>query len=1480
MATFNPFNKSIKESINVDFKDRHSPQKVILCNRENQFYGEFVGAVKATELDVDGGTFSNVQLSNVSLIDKDGKEWDLSQINQDITDLKAEIHQIKEDQMITALCVEISGNTELIRKLSADLQTVSTTSDGINDLLNAERVQRRAEDDELRHRIDSATAALSGVDQFLSSEISSLSKSGDDSRRKLEQKLLERIDSAKHYQIEYPSRKDEFRTGYLLKDWCSNILDGDIPYGYVRTVEQLSETRNGGILGKLTGVQIDEEGTVRKFIFTVFDGCPYVELKPGSYRFGDGVTEIPTGYNTYKLRWDGNSTDQFRMTLVGVEPYKYLQATTVDADGETKNVGKVTGFLSSDDGHRIESGSITFDTILTQNLAGFNGIEFKFDSENRRSTFRGEDGTDRVVEFNKDDNSLVLMDNFEADMYQPIEDVGVEFARVYDSGIKYVDGLAANGLESLTVRLSTEVDGEGLVKDVELNKKDGFKAYVGQGNLFVRYLQDDIEVVDEHVTYGTSLFAFDGDNATVLSNQVVGTLSIDTENVSDVQDGSIQGFTVVIRDGTLSGQYSLSRSTQTESELFVCTKTLSDGSKVSLRYDARNIRNFIQFTHVGEVTVLGHFFVDVSNVDVVHDGSVTKMSGKLEKDADGRVQFPNWDMHDTVTYTVSIGTEVLTSQSEKEYNLHSRTGQPVVNVTVPQRLGGGRAREFIVSMDMTSPYPNTFTKLNVMHDDDTAMTDAKYSFRMDGEDVSDKLFVVGSKARLRFTEVDVNQFVVEDMENATLLNRIDERIRGGVNYRGVVQVVDDTDEPARKTEHLSNLFYYPSTDVPMGWEYPREEYKDPTAQLVNGSLFFVGKTPSTRTTRWTIEGVELEVGDYVIVNKDGVRIQNVRPEDIDVIDTVEKDRIVVDNIDVQEEATARDAVVENLSADWLSVRNEVVNILSAGSADVSSLSAKDATVIHETVMSADFVGTVHLCALADANEIFAGRLSAAALSVNSETVVETDIVKADIMSANVSVLNAADGSVEFLSVRDGFADSLCAVTLSVDDADLVSANIRFVSADSAKFGDVEVGAASLNLSNGDSVSSALDVSSWFQSEIDSLNRRGIGGVRYMGDVQAVDEPGIDKDRTLHLSNLFWIAGDDRNTVEGWKFPNAECSSYEHVLSVGEMFSVSRSRNTTSRKWTLSGGDATVEVGLGDCIFVKEGPVKIRELKVSNIHVIDSLDSVNPTFVGATVSGNLSVEDCVKSTDGEFGGLLSASNLSVDKAGVKELLVSDGHAEDLSVGNLSVAESVAAKTFAEKADFTDVSATSAEFDTETVKDATFTGDVSLCAETNAASIKAGVVTVESKLNSKQVFGNEISTASLSADIARVDEISAVRLSARGLEAAKISVSPSALVIGDARFSEICSTLSVGVSENATSAENLIEAANFISGIAKAVSEGYNKTLSSIAGDVPDRLMIRDMKDTNKTYLLGVCNGMLVIDTIEPGGVKSDITANNN
>ena len=44
--SYNPYTRAVKESINVDFEKRYSNQKVILCNRENEFYGTFIGLIK------------------------------------------------------------------------------------------------------------------------------------------------------------------------------------------------------------------------------------------------------------------------------------------------------------------------------------------------------------------------------------------------------------------------------------------------------------------------------------------------------------------------------------------------------------------------------------------------------------------------------------------------------------------------------------------------------------------------------------------------------------------------------------------------------------------------------------------------------------------------------------------------------------------------------------------------------------------------------------------------------------------------------------------------------------------------------------------------------------------------------------------------------------------------------------------------------------------------------------------------------------------------------------------------------------------------------------------------------------------------------------------------------------------------------------------------------------------------------------------
>lgn len=114
MATFNPYNRAVKESINVDTKDRHSPQKVILCNRENKFFGEFIGKMRTSNLElsgvvnsenaiirdgiISGGIIVDSKLSNIAI---DGLSNLLSTLGGELSDLGDHLSSI--DSQISGL---------------------------------------------------------------------------------------------------------------------------------------------------------------------------------------------------------------------------------------------------------------------------------------------------------------------------------------------------------------------------------------------------------------------------------------------------------------------------------------------------------------------------------------------------------------------------------------------------------------------------------------------------------------------------------------------------------------------------------------------------------------------------------------------------------------------------------------------------------------------------------------------------------------------------------------------------------------------------------------------------------------------------------------------------------------------------------------------------------------------------------------------------------------------------------------------------------------------------------------------------------------------------------------------------------------------------------------------------------------------------------------------------------------------------------
>ena len=96
MATFSP-DTTVKETVNVNYHDRITGQKVVMINRENEFYGTFKGVSElsgSTFVDptIEGGT-----LHGTKIVDDDGKALNLSEYAQAIYDLEQADDDIRSE---------------------------------------------------------------------------------------------------------------------------------------------------------------------------------------------------------------------------------------------------------------------------------------------------------------------------------------------------------------------------------------------------------------------------------------------------------------------------------------------------------------------------------------------------------------------------------------------------------------------------------------------------------------------------------------------------------------------------------------------------------------------------------------------------------------------------------------------------------------------------------------------------------------------------------------------------------------------------------------------------------------------------------------------------------------------------------------------------------------------------------------------------------------------------------------------------------------------------------------------------------------------------------------------------------------------------------------------------------------------------------------------------------------------------------------
>ena len=141
MATYTPpYPPKVKESINVDFKDRWTAQKVKFINRENEFYGTFYGVLNLSTTNVSGfiiddsefnnGRINSSTLSGSYVLTENGEKISFDDIissqnklSNDINELdkKININDSRIDELSGHVLINSASIDDLYKKITGGL---------------------------------------------------------------------------------------------------------------------------------------------------------------------------------------------------------------------------------------------------------------------------------------------------------------------------------------------------------------------------------------------------------------------------------------------------------------------------------------------------------------------------------------------------------------------------------------------------------------------------------------------------------------------------------------------------------------------------------------------------------------------------------------------------------------------------------------------------------------------------------------------------------------------------------------------------------------------------------------------------------------------------------------------------------------------------------------------------------------------------------------------------------------------------------------------------------------------------------------------------------------------------------------------------------------------------------------------------------------------------------------------------------------
>ena len=192
---------------------------------------------------------------------------------------------------------------------------------------------------------------------------------------------------------------------------------------------------------------------------------------------------------------------------------------------------------------------------------------------------------------------------------------------------------------------------------------------------------------------------------------------------------------------------------------------------------------------------------------------------------------------------------------------------------------------------------------------------------------------------------------------------IQDTIRGGINYKGVVNVIDTNENDLGSFSllcgnfHISNLFYIDfgtaGDDV-----HPEDYYTKPvnsyapSTVLSNGFMYLIGLTDKNLSDQWYVDGVQIDAKDYIIINcrpGDCKPISALTSADIDIIDALDSNVATTQFVNKLTAELSTD-YVNKIATAKSEAYNEALSDANAYTDEVSALLSTDYCVKDASVL--------------------------------------------------------------------------------------------------------------------------------------------------------------------------------------------------------------------------------------------------------------------------------------------------------------------------------------------------------------------------------------------------------------------------------------------------------------------------------------------------------------------------------------------------